>query len=117
MSKVNKKAPKGKEFYLEGGKILHSIGELRDELLHMNKKVFHHHCNKAKNDFSSWIKDVFNAKELAVSIRKGKTTRGIRIIITKYGDSKKSVKKTAKKASKKKTTKKKASKKKTVRKK
>ena len=71
-SKVLGEAPIECEFVLTGGKKLKSLYELVDELEEMSEDVFTSHVNEMKNDFSSWIKDVFDEKSLANNIQKMK---------------------------------------------
>ena len=63
------KAPEEKVFYLKDGRKLSSILELTEALESMAEDTFRHHVNEAKNDFSSWIKDVFKDEELAKDIK------------------------------------------------
>ena len=62
-------APKEKVFYLADGRKLKSLAELTDALENMGEDVFRHHVNEARNDFSNWINDVFDDKELAQDIK------------------------------------------------
>jgi len=61
-------AQNGKEFILSDGKKIASIPELAHELFTMNDQTFTHHCNAHKNDFATWISDVFAQKQLAREI-------------------------------------------------
>lgn len=69
-SKILGQAPKECEFYVSGGKKLKNVFELVDALEDMHEKVFKEHVNEMKNDFSSWIKDVFDEKHVANEIEK-----------------------------------------------
>jgi hypothetical protein len=70
---VGKKAPVTKHFVLKGGKQLNTVRELICELERMSEETFSAHVNSLKNDFSSWVKDVFDMKDLAAEIRKTNT--------------------------------------------
>jgi len=52
-------------FWLKNGGSIKSIEELPNALDVMPNDIFSHHVNEQKNDFSNWVKDVFNDKELA----------------------------------------------------
>lgn len=69
-TKILGEAPQEFEFYLQDGKKLKSVYELVDSLEHMNDGLFRQHVNDAKNDFSNWIKDVFEEPSLAKEIHK-----------------------------------------------
>src|SRR3989338_4711077 len=60
-------------FYTKDGKIIRNLAQLRDELKVMPPEVFDHHVNERKNDFSSWIKDVFGQEKIANKISAAKT--------------------------------------------
>lgn len=68
--KVLGEAPQEFEFYLQDGKKLKSVYELIDALEHMSEDIFKQHVNEAKNDFSNWIKDVFEEPHVAKEIKK-----------------------------------------------
>ena len=52
-------------FWVNNGPILKNIEELASYLPEMPNETFHHHVNKEKNDFSSWIKDIIGDEKLA----------------------------------------------------
>ncbi|MFH1506277.1 MAG: hypothetical protein ABIE94_04820 [archaeon] len=45
------------------------INDLLEHLSAMEPAVFYHHCNEQRNDFHNWIRDVFDEKRLANSIK------------------------------------------------
>ncbi len=65
-------APQEFEFYLGDGRKLKSVFELVDALEHMSEDLFKEHVNEIKNDFSSWINDVFSEPNVAKEIKKMK---------------------------------------------
>ncbi len=69
-SKVLGESPKEYEFYLKDGRRLKSIYELVDALETMDDSLFREYANEAKNDFSSWIRDVFSEPGFAKEIHK-----------------------------------------------
>lgn len=62
-------APEEHHFILKDGKRLKDIKELIDSLDEMHDDVFRHHVNEFKNDFSTWLTDIFDEKKLAEDIR------------------------------------------------
>ena len=69
-SNILKEAPQEMEFYLSDGRRLKSIFELVDALEHMTEDMFREHVNEMKNDFSSWMKDVFSEPHVAKEMKK-----------------------------------------------
>lgn len=71
---MNLKQEVSPEFYfrLADGRVLKSIPELSDALNDMEDWVFEHHVNDDRNDFSNWIKDVYQDKKLASSLSRCK---------------------------------------------
>ena len=69
-SKSLGQAPEEKTFVLKGGRKLASLYELIDELETMNDDLFNQHVDDMKNDFASWIRDVFENRPLADEIHK-----------------------------------------------
>lgn len=69
--------PPEKRFWVNNGPILKNPKELLTALRKMKKETFSHHVNKEKNDFSKWVEEVFENKELAEEIRDAKTKRQI----------------------------------------
>jgi len=57
-------------FKLVDGHIIRNLHELHDFLTIMDDKVFHHHVTDKKNDFSNWIRYVFNDRKLATDLLK-----------------------------------------------
>jgi hypothetical protein len=69
-TKLLGEAPQEYEFHLKDGKKLRSVFELVDALEEMHDDVFKEHVNEMKNDFSNWIKDVFEESHVAREIEK-----------------------------------------------
>ena len=70
--KVLGEAPHEHHFVVADGKKLKNILELADALETMSEDVFAHHVNEARNDFSSWVRDVFYDHSLAEDISRAK---------------------------------------------
>ncbi len=64
-----REAEPGKYFYCENGRAFKSIRELQNALLNTSadecNRLFIKHTSGYKNDFSAWIGDVFNLRDLA----------------------------------------------------
>jgi hypothetical protein len=69
--KVLGEAPQEFHFVLKDGRRLKSIYDLIDSLEDMADDTFNFHVGNDKNDFSSWIKDIFEEEGL------GSTLHGI----------------------------------------
>ena len=59
------KAPEEHHFIVTDGSKLKDLKELADALDKMTDDVFKHHVNDFKNDFSSWVRDIFDEEKLA----------------------------------------------------
>ena len=55
-------------FLVQNGDILKNVKELASSLESMDEVTFNHHVNEERNDFASWISNVFNDKNLASQI-------------------------------------------------
>ena len=52
-------------FWVNNGPVLKNVEELADAVQQMNDDTYSYHANREKNDFSSWIRDVFHDQKLA----------------------------------------------------
>jgi hypothetical protein len=62
--------PAEKYFYVKDGTVIRHLGELPDALRNMNPETFAHHVNDERNDFHTWISEVFEHQRLARKIKK-----------------------------------------------
>ena len=53
------------KLWLADGKVIGSVRELYEVLKKMKNSIFSCHVNEEKNDFYSWVKEVFNDRKLA----------------------------------------------------
>ena len=60
-------------FILSNGMKIKNPIELAESLRTMSNKVFEHHVNFHKNDFSNWIKHAIKDNELADNISKARS--------------------------------------------
>jgi hypothetical protein len=81
---ILKKAPEDKEFVLVDGRKIRDVKELAFALGEMGDNIFWHHVNDARNDFVSWINDVFDDKELAESLKNARDRVNAQITILKH---------------------------------
>lgn len=78
---LKKKTVPSKHFILENGIRLKNILELANALEEMPDKVYNHHTT-GKNDFKTWIEQVFQEKQIAKAIE-GKNKKEARIELYK----------------------------------
>lgn len=57
-------------FLVVDGSTIKNLLELADALRTMSDDVFYYHVTNDRNDFSNWIRDVFEEKELAEELSK-----------------------------------------------
>jgi len=79
--KILGEAPVEQHFVVADGKKLKNIVELADALETMSEEIFRHHANEFRNDFSSWVKDVFYDHSLAEDITRSKNKFETQIVI------------------------------------
>lgn len=73
-----------KWFILSSGKEIRTLKELAQDLGDMEDFVFEHHVNEHRNDFVSWIKDVFEDAELAEKIAHYKDKKRMQMIVYEH---------------------------------
>ena len=66
-------APEEVHFKVVNGEKLKDLKDLVHAVGKMNDETFRHHVNDAKNDFSTWVKDVFKDENLAAELKKFNT--------------------------------------------
>lgn len=69
----NMVAQDGQVFFLSDGAKLYSVQQLIDEIPKMRDEIFFFHVTNERNDFASWIRDVFKLEELASKVLEAKT--------------------------------------------
>jgi len=70
-------------FFVQDGMVLKSVLDLSKYLDKMADDIFRHHVNEIKNDFASWIKDVFKEQKLAEELLKTTDKDRTQLIILK----------------------------------
>jgi hypothetical protein len=66
--KLTDNVPEEFEFVLPTGSRIKNLFELQNKLKTIDENIYNHHVNQEKNDFSSWIKDIYHNEELASKI-------------------------------------------------
>ncbi|MBI4143544.1 hypothetical protein HY487_01525 [Candidatus Woesearchaeota archaeon] len=79
--KILGEAPVEHHFVVADGRKLKNVVELADALETMTEEIFRHHANEFKNDFASWVKDVFYDHSLAEDISRAKNRLETQITI------------------------------------
>ena len=74
------RAPKTKYFWVVDGTVIRSLKELAEAIDAMDNNIFQHHANSERNDFATWVKDVFELENLSRELRT--TTSKDRTVIT-----------------------------------
>jgi hypothetical protein len=77
-------APQENYFILCNGKPVKNMKELADILEELEDHVFNYHVSSNKNDFATWIKDVFKDLELAEKLAGVKDKQHMQLVIYKH---------------------------------
>jgi hypothetical protein len=96
--------PATRSFWLCTNEYLRSLNTLSNSLESSTDDVFRYHVDKYKNDFSTWVKDVVDDKDLAREISRIKTRSTLVRKIKENIDEAKSIVKRYRKAAVKKKT-------------
>lgn len=67
--KILGEAPKEYHFVLSDGRTVGSLKQLADELRQMSEDMFRSHVNDFRNDFASWVHDVFEEQSFADELK------------------------------------------------
>ena len=79
-----KRIPSEQYFVFANGLRVGHYLSLADVLESIEESVLAHHVNEVKNDFASWIKEVFGEEELAKLVKRSKGPEEIRLHIYKH---------------------------------
>ncbi|MBN2459056.1 hypothetical protein JXB28_02130 [Candidatus Woesearchaeota archaeon] len=77
-------APQENYFILCNGKPVKNMKELADLMEELEEHVFNYHVSPEKNDFATWIKDVFKDLELAEKLAGLKDKQRMQLVIYKH---------------------------------
>ncbi len=75
---------KNEYFKLANGKQLTSLVELRDALASMDNATYAHHVHTNRNDFATWVNDVFHHQDLAHQMRTSPTKQQLTKTIARH---------------------------------
>jgi hypothetical protein len=90
MKTITAKNPKTDEvygdqrFFLSNGQVISRLNDLCEALKSMDDNTYNYHVNGDRNDFASWISDVFLNKPLASRISKSKNRYSMASTIEEY---------------------------------
>lgn len=76
--------PEGKSFQLVSGQELKSLDDLSEAINLIDPETFMHHVNAEKNDFASWVENVFDETLLAEYLRRYPTPLRMMVHIEKF---------------------------------
>ena len=71
-------------FVLCNGKPVKNIKELADVMEEIEDTIFNYHVTPDKNDFATWIKDVFKDVELAEKLAGVKDKKHMQLVLYKH---------------------------------
>ncbi|MBU3941555.1 MAG: hypothetical protein KKF74_01445 [Nanoarchaeota archaeon] len=71
-------------FFVNDGTVLKNVLDLSKQIDKMADEVFRHHVNDMKNDFASWIKEIFKEEKLAEELLKTTDKDKTQLIILKH---------------------------------
>ncbi|MFH0870380.1 MAG: hypothetical protein V1866_04980 [archaeon] len=81
---LNSDAPAQNYFVLCNGMPVKNVKELADLMDQLEDHVFNHHVRPDQNDFSKWVKEIFNDVELAEQMAGAKDKKHMQLVIYKH---------------------------------
>ena len=69
VKKLLSTAPEQHSFFVADGTMISNLAQLVDRLETMHEDTYKFHANNDKNDFSNWIRDIFEDAQLAESLK------------------------------------------------
>jgi hypothetical protein len=81
---IKRDAPGATYFVLCNGKPVKNIKELADLMEELEDQVFNYHVTPEKNDFATWIKDIFKDIELAEKLAGAKDKKHMQLVLYKH---------------------------------
>jgi hypothetical protein len=81
---IKRDAPETSYFVLCNGKPVKNIKELADVMEELEDQVFNYHVAPDKNDFATWIKDIFKDIELAEKLAGVKDKKHMQLVLYKH---------------------------------
>ena len=77
-------APEDYHFHVTNGEKIQDMNELLRALQKMDDASFTFHVNAEKNDFSTWVKDVFKQGDLAAELKKATSRTELELVLHKF---------------------------------
>jgi cobalamin-dependent methionine synthase I len=71
-------------FKLIDGSELKNVLDLASALPRMSEDVFYSHANQGKNDFSNWVRDIYEDHELADGLSKSQTPQQTELTVLRH---------------------------------
>jgi hypothetical protein len=84
MNPLKRDAPESNCFVLCNGKPVKNIKELADIMDDIEDHVFSYHVTVDKNDFATWVKDIFQDVELAQKLAGAKDKKHMQLVLYKH---------------------------------
>ncbi|MBW2977179.1 hypothetical protein KY347_07090 [Candidatus Woesearchaeota archaeon] len=83
VKKLLSTTPEQHSFFVADGTKISSLTQLLDALEAMHEDTYRFHANENRNDFSNWVKDIFEDEQLAESLKTAGTKTEAQLLIAK----------------------------------
>ena len=83
VKKLFTEAHPSNHFFVSDGSVIKNVIELIDALEKMHEDTYKFHANEEKNDFSSWVKDVFGEHKLAENLKSAASKADAQLAVAK----------------------------------
>jgi hypothetical protein len=84
LNPLKRDAPESNCFVLCNGKPVKNVKELADIMEEIEDHVFNHHVTVDKNDFATWVKDIFQDAELAQKMAGANDKKHMQLVLYKH---------------------------------
>ena len=84
LNPLKRDAPESNCFVLCNGKPVKNVKELADIMEEIEDHVFSYHVTADKNDFATWVKDIFQDVELAQKLAGVKDKKHMQLVLYKH---------------------------------
>ncbi len=83
VKKLFTEAHPSNHFFVSDGSVIKNAAELIDALEKMHEDTYKFHANEEKNDFSSWVRDVFGEHKLAENLKSAASKADAQLAVAK----------------------------------
>lgn len=83
VKKLFTEAHPSNHFFVSDGSVIKNVVELIDSLEKMHEDTYKFHANEEKNDFASWVKDVFGEHQLAENLKSAASKADAQLAVAK----------------------------------